>query len=526
MRSLLYSGDLLAVDLGTFAVKLLHVKAKVRSLTVLGSARREVWKALSEAKTDEEKQGVYTAAVKEMLAETALKTRNASIALSGNAVIMRFLPLPAGFTLDREEPLPEEARALLPFEESDADVSALILDGPAPARTPRAELMLVAAQRKTVQAGMDVVRKAGLRPAIIVNDVLALAGAYEFFQGKKIDETIVLVNAGASTTSLCVVEDGVPRAARVINIAGNAFTRAIRREFSVDFEEAERLKIEHGIAPAQGKPAAEEEVASRVARALMPSVKDLAGEIRRTIDVLAARRPPDYRGVSKVVLAGGAAQLKGLSESLGSELGAQVEIFRPMVNIAGKDGVLGIAALWGDLAVACGLGLSNTLLRRALRGRINLVPKRARRSAIIRDISPGFWKLIAGPVLVVAALSLYAVWAVKLSRKEAAAEQTLEAAKKKEAALARKFTKKRAAAAKPPPSSPYAYLARLKVSGVLGDGRGSMVILDGGNVSYTARAGKLFNADDEEIRGVTSEIRDNSLALTAGGKRYSIDIPR
>ena len=113
LRALLYSGDLLAVDLGTFSVKVLSMRAKERSLTVLGSAAREVWRELAEAKTDEERTEVYARAIRVLMAEHGFKPRNASISLSGNTVLLRFLALPAGFKHDSAADLPAEARALV-----------------------------------------------------------------------------------------------------------------------------------------------------------------------------------------------------------------------------------------------------------------------------------------------------------------------------------------------------------------------------------------------------------------------------
>jgi len=37
---------------------------------------------------------------------------------------------------------------------------------------------------------------------------------------------------------------------------------------------------------------------------------------------------------------------------------------------------------------------------------------------------------------------------------------------------------------------------------------------------------KLYDGDEEEVAGVRSEIRDNSLALTANGRLYLIDLPK
>jgi type IV pilus assembly protein PilM len=528
VRSLLYSGDLLAVDLGTFAVKVLSLKANERSLTVLGSATREVWRELAGAKTEEEKADIYARAVRELMARHAFKPRNASVALSGNTVILRFVGLPAGYDPAADEGLPAEARALIPFDEADAAFSAMMLNGAKADDPSRTELMLTLAHKKTVQGGMEIVRKAGLRPAVIVNDAIALANAYQFFEGRKSDETVVIAGVGASSTSLIVVEGGGPRAARVVNIAGNTFTRAVKREFDVDLEEAERLKIAHGLSAPGGGPPEEEAAAARIARALRPAVKDLAAEIQRTIDVFLERRPAGYPPIRRILLAGGSAELAGLAGRLAADTGMTVDVFRPIVNVAAKDGSLGIVALPSAQAGPCGLALSNTLLRRYGRSRINLVPRKARRSAIIRDVSPGFWRWISGPAIAVLALTGYAVWAVNLTHHETAMEQSLEAANRKRDEVKLRFEKKKvlkSAAVKPPPN-PFAFLARLTVNGVFGDKSNAMVMLNGDGAVFTVRGGKLFDANEEEVRGVRAEIRDNSLALTANGRLYSIELPK
>ena len=202
VHALLYSGDLIAVDLGTFAVKILSLKARERSLTVLSSGRREVWRELAEAKTDEERSEVYASALHELLQSRSFRPRNASISLPGNAIVLRFLTIPEGGALNTEKGLSAEARALIPFEESDPSVSTLVTppakgkDG----KPGRPEAVLAASQKSSVTGALGVVRKAGLRPAVIVNDVLGFANAHEFFAGPRIKETVMLVNVGAPST--------------------------------------------------------------------------------------------------------------------------------------------------------------------------------------------------------------------------------------------------------------------------------------------------------------------------------------
>lgn len=520
VRSLLYSGDLLAVDLGSFSVKMLSMKAKERSLTVVDSAVREVWRELAAAKSEEEKGEVYARAVRELMTARAFKPRNASVSLSGNTVIVRFLALPAAYTPPPDGSLPPAARALVPFEESEAVVSALPLERPS-------EMMLMISRKATVQAGMDIVRKAGLRPAVIVNDSLALANAWQFFEGHRPEETVVLAGIGATSTDVVVLEGGGPRAARVVNIAGGTFTRAVKREFDVDIDEAERLKIAHGLsAPGDRAPEVEAE-AARVARALKPPVRDLAAEIQRTIDAFLERRPAGYPPIRRLMLAGGSAELAGLAGRLALDTGLGVEIFRPIVNVPAADGGVGVAALASALAGPCGLALSNTLLRRTRQSRMNLVPRKARRSAIIRDVSPGFGRRFAAPALAAMLVSAYAVWAVKVADGDTAMEQALESAARREAELELRFAKKKEKPAAPKREiNPFAFLSRLTVSGVFGDKQNSLVMLNGDGTVYVARNGRLYDGNEEEVRGVRAEIRDNSLALTANGRLYPIELPK
>lgn len=521
VRSLLYSGDLLAVDLGSFSVKMLSMKAKERSLTVVDSASREVWRELAAAKTDAEKGEVYARVVSELMAARAFKPRNASVSLSGNTVLVRFASLPAGWTPAPDGKLPPAARALVPFDDAEAVVSVLPLEGPS-------ELMLTISRRETVQAGMDVVRKAGLRPAVIVNDAVALANAWQFFEGHRPEETVVLAGVGASSTDVLVLEGGAPRAARAINIAGATFTRAVKREFDVDLEEAERLKRAYGLSVPEDISPEDAAVAARVARALKAPVRDLAAELQRTIDAFLERRPPGYPPIRRIMLAGGSAELAGLAGRLAVDTGLSVEAFRPIVNVPAADGGVGVAALASALVGPCGLALSNTLLRRTRQPRINLVPRKARRSAIIRDVSPGFGRRFAAPLAAAVLISGYAVWAVKVTDRDHAIEQRLEDAARREAEVRLRFAKKKELA-KPAPKrevNPFAFLSRLTISGVFGDKRNSLVMLNGDGTVFVARNGRLYDGDEEEVRGVRSEIRDNSLALTANGRLYSIELPK
>ena len=55
---------------------------------------------------------------------------------------------------------------------------------------------------------------------------------------------------------------------------------------------------------------------------------------------------------------------------------------------------------------------------------------------------------------------------------------------------------------------------------------GLSVMLNGGGAVYVARGGKLYDGNEESVAGVTSEVKDNEVILTAGGGRYRIVMPK
>lgn len=78
----------------------------------------------------------------------------------------------------------------------------------------------------------------------------------------------VLMDVGGGTTDIAVINDGGVQGTKMFGIGGRAFTRSIERELSVDFAQAEEVKLALGT--------------SRVPKQKLPAIKDALG---RTLDV-------------------------------------------------------------------------------------------------------------------------------------------------------------------------------------------------------------------------------------------------
>ena len=84
----------------------------------------------------------------------------------------------------------------------------------------------------------------------------------------------------------------------------------------------------------------------------------------------------------------------------------------------------------------------------------------------------------------------------------------------------------------PPPAAPrpparpekYAFFKGLAVSGVFSDSSGAMAVLSGDNGSFVAKKGELYDDSGKAVEGVSAEITENSVVLSAEDKKYEIPI--
>jgi general secretion pathway protein L len=176
-----------------------------------------------------------------------------------------------------------------------------------------------AAPRDEVARLLAAGREAGLEPRIVDAEGLALANLAGFFELPRVG---VLVDLGHRKTTLCLVVDGAPLAARAIPIGGRALTEALAREQGLALADAEQRKCEQGLG---GRSAALAEGFDRLLRELVRSL----GAFEPALAEAGAGRPDE------LVLLGGGAHLHGIEAELSERLALNV---RRLAAPPGEDG--------------------------------------------------------------------------------------------------------------------------------------------------------------------------------------------
>lgn len=134
---------------------------------------------------------------------------------------------------------------------------------------------------------------------------------------------LALVDVGAGTSDIAITKDGTIASYGMVAQAGDEITELLAREYLLDFNAAERLKIElcqkdmHEFTDVIGMPHrySTEEIMERI----QPAVVSITDEIARTILAYNDKAP------SAVFCIGGGCQVPGFTHALAQALGLQKE---------------------------------------------------------------------------------------------------------------------------------------------------------------------------------------------------------
>ncbi|MBI4051318.1 MAG: type IV pilus assembly protein PilM, partial [Elusimicrobia bacterium] len=282
--------------------------------------------------TPEDKKIQAISLLQKFLAEKGISLKQASTAVSGNAVIVRYVKLPKLSKQELALSLPTEAEPYIPFDIKEVSLGCHILGEIMEEGQKKMETVLVAVKKDIIQNRIDVMEGAGLKPIVIDVDSFALESVHEKTHFREDQGAVLYLNMGHMVTNLSIVEAGVTRVVRDIFISGNTLTKMVQKALQYDHAKAEEVKKAYGIllTPEEKERALQEgnRDALGVSQAVSSVVHDLVVEVHRSVDFYLSQGPD--RSISRIVLAGGSASLKNLSQYLGSELKVPVEIINPL----------------------------------------------------------------------------------------------------------------------------------------------------------------------------------------------------
>jgi type IV pilus assembly protein PilM len=341
--------NLVGVDIGTSSIKVCQLKETRRgySLARFGFGYLPP-QTIVDGQVMDASQVVET--LQRVFHDAKIRQKEVGLSVSGQSVIIRKITVPMMTSGELEEQIHWEAEQHIPFDIKDVQIDYHVLR-----RSPEAsqmELLLVAAKRDQIHDFAQLAKDAKLKPVICDIDAFSVQNLFEVSRGLPPDQTIALINVGASLSSLNIVANGVSAFTREIANGGNVITEEIQKQMGVPYDQAEAYKCggagegEPGIVPEQ------------VVRIIESVTDSIAGEIQRSLDFFMATSGEGE--IARIFVTGGSSNLVPLAQAIERRARVPVEVWAPTerVIVEAKEVNRGLLqARAAQLAVSLGLAL-------------------------------------------------------------------------------------------------------------------------------------------------------------------------
>jgi type IV pilus assembly protein PilM len=208
----------------------------------------------------------------------------------------------------------------------------------------KVRVLFVAAPRDLSNERIQCFKSSGLFCGGVTVDSLALTNAFlHSATGAQKEAGVLLLNIGAETTNIVLLNAGQLTVLRDVAFGGNDINEAVMTDFNASFEEAEAIKMKAGDGRAS--------LVESVKRAVEPLLR----QVSRTIGYEARRR--EEAGDLRVCLFGGGSLAPGLNEEIARGIDSPVEHFDPFAKLEVHCGLPDDVGLRSCFAVAVGSAL-------------------------------------------------------------------------------------------------------------------------------------------------------------------------
>ena len=249
-------------------------------------------------------------------------TRKVICSLPETKAFLRIIALPKMDKDEVKEAIKWEIEANIPLTLEQVYYDWQILDLNVAEEKGKMSVLVVAVARSVVDQFAAVLESAGLE--VIGLETESIAQARSLLSEKNEKTTTLIVDIGDRRTSFLIAIGNTPCFTSSVPLSSQMVTEAISKELKISFDEAETMKIKHGLGSLAMK--------SPVLKAAEPVLESMASEIERSIEFYLSNLQYSS-SVDSVVLCGGGSNMNGFLPYMTKRLGRTVEFGNPWVNV-------------------------------------------------------------------------------------------------------------------------------------------------------------------------------------------------
>lgn len=272
-----------------------------------------------------QKKDQVISAIKKVI-ETSLpkkiKTKKVICSLPETKAFLRIISVPKMEEAELKEAVKWEMEANIPLPLEQVYYDWQVIPENIFAEKNKINLLVVAIAKSVVDQTIEILELAGLDPVGL--EIESIAQTRSLLLEKNEQETVLIVDIGDRRTSFSITNGGVPCFTSSIPLCGQSLTDVISRGMSVSFEEAEKIKISYGIGNDFKNDA--------LFKLTKPVLENFIQEIDQSIDFYLTGLKYS-KSIDKIIICGGGANTKGIVPYFAKNLGRNIEVGNPWINM-------------------------------------------------------------------------------------------------------------------------------------------------------------------------------------------------
>ncbi len=262
--------------------------------------------------------------LKNAVSEMGLQGAWASTPLSGTQVALRKMTFPDMPLGEVKEAVRFQGQTVFPFVLENAVIDVAPVGKSPDKKEGKQDVLVAAAMRDQVNQRLNLLNAVNLNPFCLSLVPIALKKTYLLNKDRPPDESVALIDLGAHTSTIAMVQKDEVVFSREIGIGGENLTEALmdlsrlnRPGGILNYEEAEQIKFRYGIPldEIEGEQTEEGLPLEAIREGLMPIVDRLIMEIDRSFGYF--KTQAENQSIDRIFLSGGGSLLKGLGKAIG-----------------------------------------------------------------------------------------------------------------------------------------------------------------------------------------------------------------
>jgi type IV pilus assembly protein PilM len=320
----------LGVNLGATSIKIVELKEETGRARLLTYGYTEQTVGYPEQDFTEIPEKAVDL-IKKVCVKARTTTRQSVAALPSASVFSSVINIPVVAGKDLAEAVQREAKKIipLPLEEMILDWKVLTPEetagtgpgataAPTPGKTTR--VLLTAAAKNLVKKYLDIFKGAGLNLISLETETFALVRSLVGLD----KSTVIIVDMGAASTAISIIENGIPFLNRSLNLGGLTITKEIAASLGIDFNQAEQMKYDVGMTAEGG---------AGVPKIIERSLAMLLNEIKYCTNIYQSQESAKSKKVEKVILTGGSSLMPNFVDYLSGALNMRVYLGNPWARV-------------------------------------------------------------------------------------------------------------------------------------------------------------------------------------------------